>query len=280
LLNVRSGPGSGYSIIGKVNRGDRLIFIRASPDWSWVNLKISDTVVGWCSSKYLLEQNDFFAAPQDYPSLGFHRALVDTLSLREGPDNHYPAVAEVKFNRVLKVDGISDDKKWKHCINAWGELGWYPIERLAPLGDVVIQKDAELAWLRIAYGEFGTREIPGAQHNPKIVEYLMSTDLAQKYSSLPDETDWCSAFLTWCVKKAGLVSPNTALVNPWRSWGKASNPPQRGAVTTFLWDDGWAHASIYLGEVGNYVVCLGGNQSDAVWFSVYHKKYVTSYRVY
>jgi hypothetical protein len=62
--------------------------------------------------------------------------------------------------------------------------------------------------------------------------------------------------------------------------GKASPlPPKRGAVTTFLWDDGWAHVSFLLGEIGNYVVCLGGNQSDAVWISVYHKKYVTSYRI-
>ena len=213
--------------------------------------------------------------------MGFHRALTDTISMREGPNEHYPAVAEVPFNRVVNVVEISEDGKWKHCMNAWGEEGWYPIERLAPLGEVVLQKsNEEFPWLRIAYEEFGTREIPGAQHNPRIVEYLMSTELAQKYSSLPDETDWCAAFVNWCIEKAGLPSTNSAVVNPYRSWGKACNPPKRGAVTTFLWDDGWAHVSLYLGEVGNYVVCLGGNQSDAVWISVYHKKYVTSYRIY
>ena len=42
---------------------------------------------------------------------------------------------------------------------------------------------------------------------------------------------------------------------------------------------GWEHASLHLGEVDNHVICLGGNQSDAVWISVYHKKYITSYRV-
>lgn len=26
-------------------------------------------------------------------------------------------------------------------------------------------------------------------------------------------------------------------------------------------------------------VCLDGSQSDAVWTSIYHKKYITSYRV-
>jgi len=279
-LNVRSGPSTGYSVIGKVHRGERLVYLNATPAWDWVNIKTPDNKTGWCSAKYLMENNDLTASPDDYPTTGFHRVLVDGIPLREGPDNHYPAITELTFNRVVIVDKLSDDGKWKHCTNAWGESGWYPIERLAPLGDVALQKETEeFPWLPVVFAEYGVREIPGAQHNPRILEYLNSTDLAQKYPNLPDETDWCAAFVNWCIEKVGLPSMNSAVVNPWRSWGKASSPPQRGAVTTFLWDDGWAHVSFYLGDLGNYVVCLGGNQSDAVWLSVYHKKYVTSYRV-
>lgn len=280
-LNVRSGPGTGYSITGKVNRGARLVYLGATPDWQWVNIKTPDNQTGWCSAKYLTENNDLLASPEDHPALGFHRALTDDLPLRAGPDNSSAAVTNLTFNRVVIVDRLSDDSKWKHCSNAWGESGWYPIERLAPLGEVALQKsDEEFPWLKVAYAEFGTREVPGAKHNPRIVEYLMSTDLAQKYPSLPDETDWCAAFVNWCIERTGLPSTNSAVVHPWRSWGKASPvPPKRGAVTTFLWDDGWAHVSFLLGEISNYVVCLGGNQSDAVWISVYHKKYVTSHRV-
>jgi uncharacterized protein YgiM (DUF1202 family) len=139
-LNVRSGPGTGYSIIGKTHRGDRLVYLNATPDWGWVNIKMPDNKTGWCSSKYLMENNDLTAKPEDHPALGFHRALVDDQSMREGPDNHYPAVAELAFNRVVNVDRISSDGKWKHCTNAWGESGWYPIERLAPLGEVALQK--------------------------------------------------------------------------------------------------------------------------------------------
>ncbi len=281
-LNVRAGPGTGYTVIGKVNRGARLVYLGATPDWGWVNIKTPEEKTGWCSAKYLVENDDLLASPEDYPATGFHRALVNDLSLREGPGSHFPAVAKLTFNRVVIVDGISDDGRWKRCTNAWGESGWYPIERLAPLGEVAVQRsNEEFPWLPVAFAEFGTREIPGAKHNPRILEYLNSTDLAQKYPYLPDETDWCAAFVNWCIEKVKIPAMNSALVHPWRSWGKASPlPPKRGAVTTFLWDDGWAHVSFYLGEIGNYVVCLGGNQSDAAWISVYHKKYVTSYRVY
>ena len=199
--------------------------------------------------------------------------------MREGPGENFAAVAAVTANSVVAVDLISPDGKWKHCTNAWGVSGWYPIERLAPLGNVASQQDQEeFPYLPIAFAEFGTREIPGPAHNPRIQEYIKSTDLA-KYPSLPDETEWCAAFLNWCIEKVGLPTPNSALVSQWRNWG--SKPPaiRRGCVVTFRWDDGFEHASFYLGEVGNHIIGLGGNQSDAVWISVYHKKYVTSFRV-
>jgi len=280
LLNFRSGPAESYPAVGQVRKGDVVTYLTASPDWKWVNFSTADNKTGWASSKYLVESNDLFARAEDYPVLGLHRALSEAIPMRVEPNETSAEVAPMRFNRVVKVDSISPDGKWKHCTNAWGEAGWYPIERLEKLGDVVIQKShEEFPWLPIAYSEFGTREIPGAKHNPKIVEFLMSTDLSKKYPSLPDETDWCAGFLNWCIKKAGVPVTNSAVVNPWRKWGKASTPPKRGAVITFLWDDGWGHVSFYLGDLGNYVVCLGGNQSDAVWISVYHKRFVTSYRV-
>jgi len=281
VLNYRSGPAEAYPIAGQAHKGEVVIYISATPDWRWVNFKTAGNQSGWASARDLTESNDLFAPEADYTATGLHRALSDIIPMSSEPNAGSNKVAPMNFNRVVKVDSISPDGKWKHCTNAWGEQGWYPVERLAKLADDIVTQHPkeEFPWLPIAYAEFGTREIPGPKHNPRIVEYLMSTDLAQKYPSLPDETDWCAGFVNWCIEKAKLPSTNSAIVSPWRNWGKASNPPKRGAVITFLWDDGWAHVSFYLGEVGNYVICLGGNQSDAVWFSIYHKKYVTSYRV-
>lgn len=278
-LNIRSGPGTGYTISGQAHRGETVTYLGATPAWDWVNIKTSENEVGWCSSRYLMEKGDLFAAPEDYPATGLHRALTDAIYMREGPGETYPQTVELKFNRVVNVDLISPNGKWKHCTNAWGESGWYPIERLGKLGDVAIQKPQEdFRYLPIAFAEYGTREIPGNPSNPRIQEYIRSTDLA-RYPSLPDETDWCACFVNWCIEKAGLASTNSAVVSPWRNWGVRPPSIRRGSVITFRWDDGWEHVSFYLGDIGNYVVCLGGNQSDAVWISVYHKKYVTAFRV-
>ena len=278
-LNVRSGPGPGYPIIGQVHRGETVIYLNASPAWDWVNIKTKENRTGWCSSRYLMERIELFASPEDYPATGLHRALSDSLPIRAGPGESHPVVVDLKFNRVVNVDQLSPDGRWKHCTNAWGESGWYPVERLAKLGDPALQQPGEeFPYMPMAFAEFGIREIRGSQHNPRILEYIRSTDLS-RYPSLPDETEWCAAFVNWCIEKVGLPSTNSAVVSPWRNWGVKPPSIRRGCVVTFRWDDGWDHISFYLGEVDNYVICLGGNQSDAVWISVYHKKYITSFRV-
>jgi uncharacterized protein (TIGR02594 family) len=277
-LNVRAGPGTGYALITQVHRGEKVTYLGALPTWEWVNIQTSQKITGWCSSRYLMEQTDLFAPVEDYPATGLHRALSDTIFMRKEPDPASASVAEMKFNRVVNVDSISPDGKWKHCTNAWGESGWYPIERLAKLGSVAVQQDhEEFPYIPTAFGEYGTREVPGSASNPRIQEYIRSTDLA-KYPNLPDETDWCSCFINWCVEQAGLPSTNSGLASSWKNWGVAPTVLHRGCVILFRWDDGWQHVSFYLGDVGNYVVCLGGNQSDAVWISIYHKKYVTGFR--
>jgi uncharacterized protein (TIGR02594 family) len=278
-LNVRAGPGTGYALVTQVHRGEKVTYLGALPNWEWVNIQTSQKITGWCSSRYLMEQTDLFAPLEDYPATGLHRALTDSIYMRENPDNTSRPIAELKFNRVVNVDSISPDGKWKHCTNAWGESGWYPIERLAKLGDVAVQKDQEeFPYIPIAFAEYGTREMPGSASNPRIQEYMKSTDLA-KYPNLPDETDWCSCFVNWCVEQAGLSSTNSGLAGSWKSWGVQPESLRRGSVIVFRWDDGWGHVSFYLGDIGNYVVCLGGNQSDAVWISVYHKKYIFAFRV-
>jgi uncharacterized protein (TIGR02594 family) len=130
----------------------------------------------------------------------------------------------------------------------------------------------------IAFGELGTGEVPGRGSNPKILDYLASTDLF-KYPYLPDETNWCAAFVNWCVKNAGMQSANSALAFPWSKWGRPLHTPRRGCVVTLQWDDGGHHVTFYLGEVGNYIAALGGNQHDAVWISIYHKRHVLAYRI-
>ncbi len=50
-LNVRSGPGVGYKIIGKVTKNEAVGKIEVYG--SWCKIKTSKGIIGWVSSKYL-----------------------------------------------------------------------------------------------------------------------------------------------------------------------------------------------------------------------------------
>ena len=66
-------------------------------------------------------------------------------------------------------------------------------------------------WLRIAWGEHGEGEIPGKQHNDRIIEYHASTS----YKATKDEVPWCSSFTSWVMERAGIRSTRSA---PRCSW--------------------------------------------------------------
>ena len=129
-------------------------------------------------------------------------------------------------------------------------------------------------WMAIAMAEIGTVEIPGAQDNPRIVEYHATTTLA----ATDDETPWCASFVNWCIKQAGLQGTNSAAAASWVEWGESTNA-KPGAVTV-IYNSAAAHSS--LSSSGNHVGflvqetpshyrLLGGNQSNQVKISTFPK---------
>ncbi|MFI5355446.1 MAG: TIGR02594 family protein, partial [Desulfobaccales bacterium] len=117
--------------------------------------------------------------------------------------------------------------------------------------------DAAPAWLLIARQEVGVHEnsAPG-QDNPRILEYLESTTYD---GGLTDEVPWCSAFVNWCVTKAGLKGTNSAAASSWLTWGQKLDQPRLGCITVFN-----HHVGFYAGSAGDHFLLLGGNQSNAV----------------
>jgi uncharacterized protein (TIGR02594 family) len=278
-VNLRRGPGTGHAISGKAVRGEVLRLLHTSPDWSWLQVQKDALTEGWCQAKYMIERAMLTVPVEDLTASGKHRVATYLLHVREAPRVEARSLATLNFNQVVEVDQISPDGLWKHVSGPLGVGGWCMSTHLASLGQLGQPRaDEEFPWMPPAFADLGTGEIPGRGSNPKILDYLASTDLF-KYPYLPDETDWCAAFVNWAVKNAGVRSANSALAFPWSKWGRALQTPRRGCVTTLQWDNGRHHVTFYLGEIGNYIAALGGNQDDAVWISVYHKRHVLAYRV-
>lgn len=116
-------------------------------------------------------------------------------------------------------------------------------------------------WMTIAEREIGTKEIRGAKHNPRVIEYHAATD----YSASDDETAWCASFVNWVLEQADMKGTRSPAARSFSSWGVESKL-QKGAVVVLKRGN-----SSWQGHVGfvdhwdeSYVYVLGGNQSNAV----------------
>jgi len=63
----------------------------------------------------------------------------------------------------------------------------------------------ELPWISSAREKIGIREVKGAKHNPKIIQWLVN--LAAVW--MDDETPWCGAFVAECLREANVRYPST-----------------------------------------------------------------------
>jgi uncharacterized protein (TIGR02594 family) len=118
------------------------------------------------------------------------------------------------------------------------------------------------------------REVPGAGNNPRIVAYHAST----KGGPEGDDTAWCSSFVNWCVRQAGLQGTNSKWARSWHDegWGNdVTNAPLPGDIVVFRrvgkGEDG-GHVGFLVADEGASLTILGGNQGDRVSLSSYPRQ--------
>lgn len=129
-------------------------------------------------------------------------------------------------------------------------------------------------WMAVAMGEMGQREIRGARHNPRIIEYHATTGLR----ATTDETAWCASFVNWCLRQVGIAGTNSAAAASWLNWGQSITA--RGGAITVIHNPQAArssltvsgnHVAFLVQETATHYVLLGGNQSNQVKISSYPK---------
>jgi uncharacterized protein (TIGR02594 family) len=147
--------------------------------------------------------------------------------------------------------------------------------------DSTEQSAGDPPWMRVALGEIDVRELPGRRHNPRILEYHRTTGL----SAENDETSWCSAFVNWCLRQAGIAGTDSAAARSWLNWGDPLEQPRRGAIAV-LWrvkPQGWQGHVGFLDRIGHidgrgHVWLLGGNQGDRVSIASFPLTRLLGYR--
>ncbi|MEW6386243.1 MAG: SH3 domain-containing C40 family peptidase [Thermodesulfobacteriota bacterium] len=208
------------------------------------------------------------------------RVTASALNLRE-PFERGEVIGVLPRGTIVEVgDGFG----WVEVETVDGRKGWVFDQYLEGIEEAEepekpAAKVVPFPWMQFARKEMGVREYAGQADNPRIVEYLKSTNLGYPENA-NDETPWCSAFVNWCLMMAGIADrTNSAWARSWLKWGKATDEPVEGCIVVFSRGANAGHVAFFLDEDEDSVQVLGGNQGDAVNVAWYPKDRVLDYRV-
>ena len=125
-VNVRSGPGTGYSKIGSVNKGTTVEVLETKN--SWHKIKLSKISSGWVVGTYLAV-SDKKSTGGTSPKLGSVPNYSKTVSVikpninvRSGPGTNYSKVASINKGQQFGV--IKESGGWYNISLGSGKTGW------------------------------------------------------------------------------------------------------------------------------------------------------------
>jgi len=137
-LNVRSGAGTNYSLVGKANNGDVVKLLEQSN--GWYKIKLSNGVTGWASSQYISKTsedvgtnnssnsnstNNSDKKPSSEESIEGKNGKVTSavsLNVRSGPGTSYSIIGKLNGGDVVELKAKSNG--WYKVKLSSGTIGW------------------------------------------------------------------------------------------------------------------------------------------------------------
>ena len=208
------------------------------------------------------------------------RVIASSLRIRLQPNTDSPIIGNLLRNATVEPLDLSPDEKWFFIqMDRGGNRveGWVFKDFLLPDDSPPGAETPETPkWLEAAQQEIGVEEVPGPGDNPRVIEYHKTTTLRATDDSVP----WCSSFVNWCMKQAGIQGSGSAAARSWLNWGRKLDTPRNGCVVVLRRGNNPnnGHVAFYVGDGTSNIRLLGGNQGDQVKVSAFPKTMVLSYR--
>ncbi|WP_278548142.1 C40 family peptidase [Paraclostridium bifermentans] len=119
-LNIRSGPSTSNSIVGKAYKGNTVDILSSSN--GWYKVKLSNGQIGWASSDYISTSGQGGGGSTETPSTGKGTVTASTLNIRSGPSTSNSIVG--KAYKGNTVDILSSSNGWYKVKLSNGQVGW------------------------------------------------------------------------------------------------------------------------------------------------------------
>lgn len=141
-LNVRTGPGTDYTAIGRVPQGATIIPEGRNAAGDWVLMHTPDNSLhGWVAAGYLIGLNlsalplasGEVAAPAAAPAsvpVGANQASTSVaLNVRSGPGMDYEKVTTLSYGTIVTIEDVSGG--WSKIRTSAGVTGWVATQYLS-----------------------------------------------------------------------------------------------------------------------------------------------------
>ena len=166
-LNVRSGPSTSYSVLGKLKKGSKVSVISENNGWSKINYNGKEAYV---SSRYLssISQNNNNDTSKPESIKETKEVNTDSLNVRSGPGTNYSKLGTL--SKGSKVGVISESNGWSK-INYNGKEAYVSSQYLSK---VTINKPSTPETAPPVVGGDSTQIINGATINHKGLNYSLN----------------------------------------------------------------------------------------------------------
>lgn len=270
-VNVRSGPGTSYTVLGYLSRGEK-VTITGTVSNGWTQIQLPGNRLGYVSSAYLSASYPSGGCVIVTPSGGDrYKVTTGALNVRSGPGTNYRVIAVLEKGDI--VTRIGQSGKWFKVSTSNGADAWVSSKYLASVdGTVVIPGDSVTM-----YATTGVNVRSGPSTSYSIVGGL---DRGDKVTRIGTSGNWTK--VAWGNGSAYVFSKylQTAYIGGGSSSGSSTSTYTRYTTTLLNVRSGPSTSYSILGTVGQGqpLSCVGttGNWTKIIWGSGYAYVY-TSY---
>ncbi|HHQ4317518.1 SH3 domain-containing protein [Clostridium perfringens] len=189
-LNMRSGPGSNYGVIGTLRNNDKVEIIKEVD--GWYEIKFNGKI-GYVSSQYIKivdnESSEEKPVEPEKPSVSVNKQGVvkvnSALNMRSGPGSNYGVIGTLRNND--KVEIIKEVDGW-YEIRFNGKVGYVSKSYITIVNEGANNGTESVIKEGTVYGvstNLNVRTGPGTSY--QVVGYLLSGD---KVKILGEENGW------------------------------------------------------------------------------------------
>ena len=135
-LNVRSGPGIGNGVVGRVYQGDVVGVTARNADNTWIEVNTGG-ITGWVSARFVILSGSISNLPVSNGSGGsavLQAQSSASVRIRRGPGTNHSRIAAFTRGDIATVIGRNADSSWLQIRTANGTEGWVSASFVTLLG--------------------------------------------------------------------------------------------------------------------------------------------------